>query len=99
MEQLSVAQRKMERIMLGITLRDHKRNTWTTSDMCTLYHRRYQDGNTWMGGGDTLPDSKTPDGQNERQSGHHENGQDGREDLKQDGGTALSSTLVTRGQE
>ena len=29
MELLSVAQRKMERIMLGITLRDHKRNTWT----------------------------------------------------------------------
>ena len=28
MEQLSVAQRKMERIMIGITLRDHKRNTW-----------------------------------------------------------------------
>ena len=34
MELLSVAQRKMERIMLGITLRDHKRNTCmdTTSD-------------------------------------------------------------------
>ena len=29
MELLSVAQRKMERIMLGITLRDHTRNTWT----------------------------------------------------------------------
>ena len=28
MEVLSVAQRKMECIMLGITLRDHKRNTW-----------------------------------------------------------------------
>ena len=28
MELLSVAHRKMERIMLGITLRDHKRNTW-----------------------------------------------------------------------
>ena len=28
MELLSVAQRKIERIMLGITLRDHKRNTW-----------------------------------------------------------------------
>ena len=27
-ELLSVAQRKMERIMLGITLRDNKRNTW-----------------------------------------------------------------------
>ena len=28
MELMSVAQRKMERIMLGITLRDYKRNTW-----------------------------------------------------------------------
>ena len=28
MELLSVAQRKMERIILGTTLRDHKRNTW-----------------------------------------------------------------------
>ena len=28
MELLSVAQRKMERIILGITLRDHNRNTW-----------------------------------------------------------------------
>ena len=27
-ELMSVAQRKMERIMFGITLRDHKRNTW-----------------------------------------------------------------------
>ena len=38
-----------------------------------------------MDGRDTLHDSKTTDGQKERQSGHHENGQDGREDLKQDG--------------
>ena len=30
--------------------------------------------------------------------GHHENGQDGRQDLKQDGGTALSATWVLRGQ-
>ena len=28
MELLSVAQRKMERIMLGVTLRDHRPNTW-----------------------------------------------------------------------
>ena len=28
MELLLVAQHKMERIMLGITLRDHKHNTW-----------------------------------------------------------------------
>ena len=28
MDTLAVAQRKMERIMLGITLRDRKRNTW-----------------------------------------------------------------------
>ena len=31
--------------------------------------------------------------------GHHENGQDGREDLKQDGETALSATWVLRGQD
>ena len=24
--------------------------THTTSDRCKLYHRRYQEGNTWMGG-------------------------------------------------
>ena len=34
--------------MLGITLRDHKRNT--TPDRCKLYHIRYHEGNTWMGG-------------------------------------------------
>ena len=35
MELLSVAQHKMERIMLDITLCDHKRNTMdTTPDMC-----------------------------------------------------------------
>ena len=28
MELLSVAQSKMERIILGITIRDHKSNTW-----------------------------------------------------------------------
>ena len=43
--------------------------------------------------------SETTDGQKERQSGRHENGQDDREDLKQDGGTALSATWVVRGQE
>ena len=42
-----------------------------------------------MDGRDTLHDSK---------SGHHENGQDGREYLKQDGETALSATWVLRGQ-
>ena len=51
MELLSVAQRNMERIMLGIILRDHTRNTtYTTSDQCKLYHRRYQEGDTLMGG-------------------------------------------------
>ena len=50
MELLSVAQRKRERIMLGIALRDHKRNLDTTSDRCKLHHRRYQSRNTWIGG-------------------------------------------------
>ena len=37
MELLSVAQRKMERIILGITLRDHKRNTWIRHQTCAHY--------------------------------------------------------------
>ena len=32
MEKLAVVRRKTERIMLGITLRDRKRNTWTRQD-------------------------------------------------------------------
>ena len=40
-----------------------------------------------MDGRDTLQDSTTTDEQKERQSGHHGNGQDDREDLKQDGET------------
>ena len=35
--QLSVAQRKMERIMLSITLRDHRRNTWIRHQTCVNY--------------------------------------------------------------
>ena len=50
MELLSVVQRKMERIMLGITLRDHKRNTWIRHQTGVNDIRRYQEGNTWMGG-------------------------------------------------
>ena len=61
MELPSVAQRKMERIMLGITLRDHKRNTWIrhetgVNNIMTLSRWEYMDGQ------DTLPDSKTTDG-------------------------------------
>ena len=37
MELPSVAQRKMERIMLGITLRDHKRNTWIRHQTCVNF--------------------------------------------------------------
>ena len=58
MELLSFAQRKMERIMLGITLRDHKRNSWIrhqtgVNDIIDVIRREYMDGR------DTLPDSKT----------------------------------------
>ena len=61
MELPSVAQRKMERIMLGITLRDHKRNTWIrhetgVNNVMTLSRWEYMDGR------DTLHDSKTTDG-------------------------------------
>ena len=62
MELLSVAQRKMERIMLGITLRDHIRNTWIrhqtgVNDIIDVIKMEYMDGR------DTLHDSKTTDGQ------------------------------------
>ena len=50
MELRSVAQRKMERIMLGITLRDHKRNTWIRHQTGVNDIRRYQEGNTCDGG-------------------------------------------------
>ena len=33
----SVEQRKMERIMLGITLLNHKRNTWIRHQTCVNY--------------------------------------------------------------
>ena len=72
------------------------------------HHARHQTGVNYiidviktecMDGRDTLHNSRKTVGQKERQSGHLENGQDGREDLKQDGGTALSATWVMRGQE
>ena len=59
----------------------------------TLSRREYMDGR------DTLHDSPITDGLKVRQSGHHENGQSGREDLKQDGETTLSATWVLREQE
>ena len=82
MELLSVAQRKMERIMLGITLRDHKRNTWIRhhGTHCTIQRQQM-------------------DKKSDRVDTGHENGQDDRENLKQDGETALSATWVLRGQE
>ena len=51
-----------------------------------------------MDGRDTLHDSTTTGGLKEWQSGHPKNGQGGREDLKQDGETILSSTWVLCGQ-
>ena len=39
------AQRKMKRIMLGITLRDRKQNTWIRQETwCKRHRQRYQDG-------------------------------------------------------
>ena len=40
MDALAVAQRKMERIMLGITLRDQRHNTWIpAADRSDRHHR------------------------------------------------------------
>ena len=62
MELLSVAQHKMERIVLGFTLSDHKRNTWIqhqtgVNDIIDVIKKGIMDGR------DTLHDSKTADGQ------------------------------------
>ena len=61
MELMSVAQRKMERTMLGITLRDHKRNIWILHQTYDITHiidviKKGMDGR------DRLHDSKTTDG-------------------------------------
>ena len=92
MELLSVAQRKMERIMLGITLYVTTnvipawiRHQTGVNDNC--YHRRYQEGNTWMGG--TRCTIQIQHRCTKRVTECHENGQDSREDLKQDGETTL----------
>ncbi len=91
MELLSVAQRKMERIMLDITLRDHKRNTWIrhqtgVNDITDVIKKgiygwagritRFKD-NIWT----QRVTEWTPREWKRRQG-----------DLKQDGETALSAT-------
>ena len=98
MELLSVTQRKMERIMLGITLRGHKRNTWIRHQTGVYdniyviktgihgwagYIARFKD-NRWT---KRVPEWK-PREWTRRQ---------GRP--KQDGETTLSAAWVPRGQE
>ena len=66
MELLSVAKRTMERIMLGITLRDHKRSTWIrhqtgVNDIIDVIKK----GIHGWAGRDTLHDLTTTDGLNE----------------------------------
>ena len=96
MELLSVAQRKMERIMLGITLREHKRNTWNrhqtgVNDIIDVINTGIHG---WTGHIARFKDNRWT----KIVTGLHENGQDGREDLKQNGETTLSATWVLRGQ-
>ena len=52
-----------------------------------------------MGGTHCTIQRQQMDKKSDRVDTGHENGQDGREDLKQDGETALSATWVMRGQE
>ena len=61
MELLSIAHSKMERIMLSIALCDHTPNTWIRHQTYVndIIYRRYQEGNTWMGGTHQLQYSKT----------------------------------------
>ena len=94
MELLSAAQLNMERIMLGITLRVHKRNTWIRHQTCEndIINVIKRGKRKWA---NTLHDSKTTDGQ---KSDRVDTTRMDREDLKQDGETALSATWVRRGQ-
>ena len=99
MELLTVGQSKMERIMLGMTLRDHKRNTWIRHQTGVNYIIDVIKKGIHGWAGHIARFKLTTDGQKEQQIGHHENGQDGREDLTQDGETTLSATWVLPGQE
>ena len=99
MELLSVAQRKMERIMLGITLRDHKRNSWIrhqtgVNDIIDVIKKGIRG---WAGHIARFKDNRWTKRVTEWTQ-RLENGQDDREDLKQDGETTLSAIWVLRGQ-
>ena len=84
--------------MLGITLRDHKRNTRIRhqtgiSDIIDVIKKGIHG---WAGHIARFKDNRWTKRVTEWT---HENGQDDRKDLKQDGETALSATWVLCGQE
>ena len=60
MDALAVAQRKMERIMLGITLRDQRHNTWIRQQtgMTDIIDHIRQSKHRWAGHVARLQDSR-----------------------------------------
>ena len=97
-ELLSVAQRKMERIKLGITLRDHKRNTWIRHQTCVndIIYVVKKGIHGWAGHIARFNDNRWTKRVTEWTTGEWTRRG---EDLKQDGETIVSATWVLRGQE
>ena len=90
-EVMAVAQCKMKRIMLGISLRDQKRNT------CILQHTEAEDIVTAIRqnrhiGQDKWQDSRTTGGQSRQQNGVQDLGNDQEDDQKLDGATTPPTT-------
>ena len=79
----SVAQRKMERIMLGITLKDRIRNTQIChlTGVTDIIHAIKSSKHRWLV---TLQVAATTDGPSKRRNGHREIGEDREDDLLRD---------------
>ena len=99
MEKLAVAQRKIERIMLGIALRDRKRNTWTRQETGVSKIINIIPGKQRIEGQVTSQGYLITVGPSEQQSGPHESGPENRVVQKQDEETILPDSLDPYGQD
>ena len=98
MDKLAVAQRKMERIMLGITLRDRKRNTWVRQEtgVRDIINAIRRAKHRWVGHINRLSDNCGP---SEQQSAPQEIGPENRVVQKQYGETISPDRSDTYGQD
>ena len=97
-EQLSVNQCKMRRIMLGITLRDRRHNTWIYTNIQGSKTLSPPSGEISTDGQDTWQDSQTTDRRSGLQNGLRDNGEDLEDDQERDIFTSQGpvSTTVPR---